>query len=146
MTQFMTVTGLTELRARLGGAVILCAQALEVTEEALAREIEARAKELCPVDTGTLRDSIQAQPVSDTGRAPSGGTVFDGQTFGGGQFLPAAARSAWMVSSDVEYAPYVEYGTSGDHAIDAQPYMRPAADSVNVEAAATVGAGVLRKI
>jgi len=146
MTATLRVLGLEQLRARLGGAIILGAQALDAMEETLAREIEARAKELVPVDTGTLRDSIEAHPITETGRAPAGGTVFNGQTFGGGQFLPAEARGGWTVSTDVEYAPYVEYGTSGDHATPPQPFMRPAADTVNVDAAASVGSAILRRI
>ena len=146
MTQTLMVTGLSQLIGRLGGGIVLCGQALDSAEQMLAEEIAVRAKELCPVDTGTLRDSIEAHPLTETGRAPAGGTVFNGQMFGGGQFLPAEARAAWTVSSDVEYAPYVEYGTSGDHATPPQPFMRPAADTVNVDAAASVATAVLGRI
>lgn len=59
---------------------------------------EGYAKRLCPVDTGRLRNSITH--VLDSG----------------GQ--------AVYVGTNVEYAPYVELGTSRQKA---QPYLRPAA-------------------
>jgi HK97 gp10 family phage protein len=58
-----------------------------------------RAKSLCPVDTGRLRDSITWQM---------------GMVMG----LPAA-----RIGTDVEYAPYVELGT---RYMAAQPFLRPA--------------------
>lgn len=63
--------------------------------EAVGATAEAYAKELCPVDTGRLRDSI-TYSVNDN-------TVYLG--------------------SDVEYAPYVEFGT---HKQKPQPFMSPA--------------------
>lgn len=59
---------------------------------------EAYAKEECPVDTGTLRDSISH--------------VVDDNTA--------------IIGTNVEYAPYVELGTSK---MDAQPYLRPAVEN-----------------
>lgn len=54
------------------------------------------AKQYCPVDTGRLRSSIS----------------FEVDT-----------RATATVGTNVEYAPYVEYGTSR---MAAQPYLRPA--------------------
>lgn len=54
----------------------------------VAREVEARAKQLAPVDTGRLRGSIQAQPRF----------TFRGPTV--------------RVSADVNYATFVENGTA----------------------------------
>lgn len=59
---------------------------------------EAYAKEECPVDTGTLRDSI-SHAVDD---------------------------NTTIIGTNVEYAPYVELGTSK---MDAQPYLRPAVEN-----------------
>lgn len=60
---------------------------------------ERYAKELCPVDTGNLRNSITHQPV-------------DAETM--------------AVGTNVHYAPYVELGTVK---MKAQPYLRPAIEN-----------------
>lgn len=59
---------------------------------------EAEAKQDCPVDTGNLRGSIHTEK----------GHLED------------------IVGTDVEYAPYVEFGT---YKMGAQPYMQPGADA-----------------
>ena len=59
---------------------------------------EAYAKEECPVDTGTLRNSISHAVDDNTA----------------------------IIGTNVEYAPYVELGTSK---MDAQPYLRPAVEN-----------------
>ena len=58
---------------------------------------EGNAKQLCPVDTGRLRNSITNQVLVD--------------------------EKAVIIGTNVEYAPYVELGTSR---MKAQPYLRPA--------------------
>ena len=64
---------------------------------------EGYAKRLCPVDTGRLRNSITYE-VSD-------------------------AESTMYLGTNVEYAPYVEMGTSRTRA---QPFIKPAlADNVD---------------
>lgn len=70
--------------------------------------VESAAKRLCPVDTGRLRASITHGLARD-----------DAGIFG------------W-VGTDVEYAPYVELGTSR---MAARPYLRPAlAEALGVPA------------
>lgn len=64
-----------------------------------AIRVEGGAKRLCPVDTGRLRASITNALEQDE------------------QGLVA------KVGSDVEYAPFIELGTSR---MRAQPYLRPA--------------------
>ena len=64
-----------------------------------ALNIQRNAKRECPVDTGALRNSISVSFESDYG------------TF---------------VSAEMPYAAYVEYGTKN---MEAQPYMRPAAEA-----------------
>lgn len=59
---------------------------------------EGYAKKLCPVDTGRLRNSI-THAVS-------------------------SSENAVYVGTNVEYAPHVELGTRH---MDAQPFLRPAA-------------------
>lgn len=56
---------------------------------------EGYAKLLCPVDTGRLRSSIS--------HAPDGNTEY--------------------IGTNVDYAPYLEYGTVD---MKAQPYLKPA--------------------
>lgn len=64
--------------------------------------VEATAKRLCPVDTGRLRASISHEIQTD-----SHGLI-------------------GVVGSNVEYASFVEFGTSRSRA---QPYLRPALDA-----------------
>lgn len=74
-----------------------------VSKEAVqktAAETINEAKDNCPVDTGRLRSSIRLLSYDES--------------------VPAA-----VVGTNVEYAEYVEYGTSKQ---SAQPFMRPAAD------------------
>ena len=63
--------------------------------------VEARGKQLCPVDTGTLRRSIHTVLSKGGLRA--------------------------VVGPSADYAEYVEFGT---RYMAARPYMRPAAASV----------------
>lgn len=81
-----------------------------------AFQLEARAKVNAPVDTGFLRNSIQA-------------TV-----------EPGALEAE--VAAGAQYAVHVEYGTGN---ASAQPFMTPAADAVKPKLERTV-ASVLRKI
>ena len=60
---------------------------------------ETYAKQLCPVDTGRLRNSITHQQYDE---------------------------STEIIGTNVEYAPYVELGTKRQKA---QPYLRPAAEN-----------------
>ena len=65
-----------------------------------ARDIEARAKAVVPVDTGALKNSIQARSV---------------------------AALTWEVAVGQSYAVYVEFGT---HRMPARPYLTPAFEVV----------------
>lgn len=82
----------------------------EVHREAMkaAIRVERAAKRLCPVDTGRLRASITHSDVDRDGDAVK-----------------------VRVGTNVEYAAYVELGTSR---AAAQPYLRPA-----LSAASTTG-------
>lgn len=68
---------------------------IAVILEKIGLVAEGYAKRLCPVDTGNLRNSIT--------HAVKGKTVY--------------------IGTNVEYAPYVELGTSSNRP---QPYLRPA--------------------
>ena len=61
-----------------------------------ARNVETRAKEIVPVDTGNLMNSITAKSESE---------------------------SEWRVSTNVDYADDVEFGTSR---MKGRPYLVPA--------------------
>jgi HK97 gp10 family phage protein len=99
----VTVKGFDELAERLQGlGPEIAAEAREEVQMS-ALEIESRAKELSPVDTGRLRSSIR----TEVGAAPEeiSATVF----------------------TDVDYAIFVELGTSR---AEAQPFLVPAAEEV----------------
>lgn len=66
----------------------------------LGIDVQNRARQLCPVDTGRLRSSVN-----------SSGLARD------------AKGSYVEVGTNVEYAAYVEFGTRYQRA---QPYLRPA--------------------
>lgn len=66
--------------------------------EAIGIQAEGYAKDLCPVDTGRLRNSITHAVEAD--------------------------EKAAYIGTNVEYAPYVELGTSKHKE---QPFLRPAA-------------------
>lgn len=72
--------------------------AVMIALEAVGLTAEAYAKLKCPVDTGRLRASI-SHAVDESDEAA-------------------------YIGTNVEYAPYVEYGTSK---MKAQPYLKPAA-------------------
>lgn len=72
--------------------------ALERALEECGLVAEGYAKKLCPVDTGRLRNSI-SHTTND--------------------------KSAY-IGTNVEYAPYVEMGTSRTRA---QPYLKPAVEN-----------------
>lgn len=84
-------------------------EAIKAKDEAVTRALEAvglqaegRAKTYCPVDTGRLRGSISHQL----------GSGFD--------------RSVY-IGTNVEYAPYVEYGTRKGH--KAHHYLQRAVEN-----------------
>lgn len=101
------VLGLAETLARFAGLEAAAKAAERPLAEAEAVPVEAKAKAIAPVDTGTLRDSIHIEP--DPG------------------------SSDVLVATDVRYAPFVEYGTAYT---PAQPFLRPAVDDASVGAAA----------
>lgn len=68
---------------------------------AIGQEAEGYAKDNCPVDTGRLRNSIANQTVDD--------------------------EQAVYIGTNVEYAPYVEYGEKATHTTGAAHFLRDAA-------------------
>ena len=84
------------------------------TREALrevARKVVQDAKALCPVDTGSLQRSIRAEEY------PPEVNIYRIFVVAGGKIINPKTRKK------VDYAAYVEYGTSR---APAQPFLRPA--------------------
>ena len=67
--------------------------------EIIGGKAETYAKQLCPVDTGNLRNSITHAQQDD---------------------------NTEVIGTNVEYAPHVELGT---YKMAARPYLRPAAEN-----------------
>lgn len=95
-------------------------RAIDATNEKLVKKIAAsisrKAKQKCPVKTGTLKRSIRPVVNLEKGKA---------EIVAGGEagVMPG-------VGSPVEYAVYVELGTSKQAA---QPYLRPAVEEFSQE-------------
>jgi HK97 gp10 family phage protein len=112
-------------------------EALESTCEAALHAVglqaEGYAKLRCPVDTGLLRNSItyaidgqEAAIQQYHGDNPS---KYDGRPPESGSYsgtVPKERKNRHVVyiGTNVEYAPYVEYGAE---LTKAQPFLRPAA-------------------
>lgn len=99
-------------RDRLKGMDARARRLLSAVVRKAAADVEAGAKVRAPVDTGALRNSIQAQEVS-----------------------PLVSQ----VAVGVEYGVYVEYGT---HKASAQPYLNPAVEQVQPGFLAAVGRAI----
>ena len=100
-------------------------QAIKAALEAVALTVEGYAKIWCPVDTGRLRNSITH--VSGVG----GGAVHIYQDRSGNEFTQNVGQSnnsdTVFVGTNVEYAPYVEMGTSRMHGANGgKGFLRPA--------------------
>ena len=80
---------------------------MRLAAQAGGKEIEADASNKVPVLTGNLKRSIHTE-VEDEGDNVNA-----------------------LIGTDVEYAPFVEYGTSK---MNAQPYLRPAFDAKKTRA------------
>ena len=108
--------------------------------EAIGIKCEGYAKLLCPVDTGRLRNSIThalagSAPAIDsytnnsthattnaTQRAGTAGKPVEVKTYTYEGSAPGGEEAVY-VGTNVEYAPYVEYGTQRT---TAQPFLKPA--------------------
>lgn len=86
--------------SHLGELLDALPEQIEAALTAIGMVAETHAKEECPVDTGRLRNSITHE-------------------------VDMNAQAA-IIGSNVEYAAYVELGTSRQKA---QPYLRPAAEN-----------------
>jgi len=106
------IIGAQKLIARLARlATALDSAAIKGVKE-VAGAIRDDAKEMCPVDTGSLQKSIRIGAYA----MPAGHTHSVRVTAGGYVTNPKTNRK-------VDYASYVEFGTSRQRA---QPFLRPA--------------------
>jgi HK97 gp10 family phage protein len=78
----------------------------------VASDVEARAKQIVPVDTGATKNSIRAQTVNELTSEVVVGT---------------------------HYAAYLEFGT---HKMPARPYLRPAVEAVRPAFEAAIGQAI----
>lgn len=95
--------------------------AIEVALEKVGLAAEGYAKRLCPVDTGRLRNSITHATATYPGVGvyeDDAGNVFDDATADG-----TPEKNTVYIGTNVEYAPYVELGTSRT---SVRPYLKPA--------------------
>lgn len=97
-------TGLVRVRRGLS-------QAIDRGVDRAADHIVDLAKQLCPVDTGALRDSIRKEGAAGSRR-----------------------RQVKAGGGGVAYAAFVEYGTARS---PAQPFLHPAAKAIDVAAEVT---------
>lgn len=95
--------------------------AIEVALEKIGLAAEGYAKRLCRVVTGRLRNSITHATATYLGVGTyedNEGNVFDDATADG-----TPEKNTVYIGTNVEYAPYVELGTSRT---SARPYLKPA--------------------
>ena len=132
-------------------------RAMEVAAEMIGGIIEGHAKELCPVDTGLLHNSIiHARSGQAVTKVYTSNTINKkGETIGTkigkvSQMFPAEQdqnKVTVYVGTNVEYAPYVELGHAQEPGryvpaigkrlkaswVDARPFLRPAAENYTSE-------------
>ena len=109
--------------------------------EAVGMKAETYAKKDCPVDTGLLRNSItyalsgemphvkeyRAYRRNESERKADRNRAIYSYT---GTAPGIAGEKSVYIGTNVEYAPYVEFGTSRQRA---QPFLRPAATEHGAE-------------
>lgn len=95
----VTIKGISSLQAKLNKLTPLTSAAMSRGVMKAGLKVEGDAKLLSPVDTGSLRGSINTSGSSN------------------------ASSATAIVGTNLEYAAYVEMGTSKSKA---QPYLQPA--------------------
>ena len=93
----VSIRGLSEAKLKVGGLPTKLERGSAAAVADVVEETTTSAKRNAPVDTRALQNSIKGEVSGTTG----------------------------TVTTGVDYAPYVEYGTSRS---PAQPFMRPAAE------------------
>ena len=111
-----------ELKSNVAEIEKAMEQAKKRALEKVGMFVETGAKKLAPVDTGRLRNSITFSTEKDYGSYSYQDN--DGNSYT--QQMPKADKNEVIIGTAVEYAPFVELGTSK---ANAQPYLRPAIDN-----------------
>ena len=93
----------------------------------MAFDVESEAKQLAPVDTSALRNSIYVETSSQSGFSQSDSAVKAANPKVTTIQHPKPDEGFANVGPSVNYAEYVELGTSRQAA---QPYLVPAIESV----------------
>jgi HK97 gp10 family phage protein len=98
---------------------------IEIALEEIGLEAEKYAKMKCTVDTGFLRNSIthaldgEATAITEYTDDPEE----QSGSYSGEVPKESGSKRVVYIGTNVEYAPYVEYGTSKQKA---QPFLKPA--------------------
>lgn len=90
---------------------------------ALAVEIEAQAKIMAPVDTGALRNSIYTEGNGQSGFSAASSSAQSAHPGISTEAAPSPDDNHAIIVACVDYAAYVELGTSKQ---GAQPFLGPA--------------------
>lgn len=96
----------------------------------IAFEVEAQAKQNAPVDTSAMRNSIYTVTAQQDGYGAASGAAVGANPKVATAPHPPPANGAAHVGPCVEYAGYVELGTSK---MAAQPFLVPAVEQVGNE-------------
>jgi hypothetical protein len=131
----VSITGLSELDLKVRYMREAAISGLKLSVPEAAQLFVEEAKVLVPVDTGRLQEAIHAETLEDSDFR---------QTMQVAPFVEAANEYGF----DPEYARRIEYGFVGTDSLGrhyhqpAQPYMRPAFDAKQAEAAEAIKSGV----
>lgn len=101
--------------------------AMKKAARMIGGSVEGHAKELCPVDTGLLRNSIT---FAVGGEGARGSVYYDNAMETMGEYAGEAPKDSdgqvtVYVGTNVQYAPYQELGAPSIN-LPAKPYLRPA--------------------
>jgi hypothetical protein len=119
----LNIEGMDEINEKINEARQKYPEACKQGIKLSCIEVEGRAKYLCPVDTGRLRASItwsmggDVKSISFTNRNTKTKNTVRG--------ISSGEDFEWygIVGTDVEYAPWIEFGTV---VMKSQPYLLPA--------------------
>lgn len=131
----VSISGLSELDLKVRYMREAAISGLKLSVPEAAQLFVEEAKVMVPVDTGRLQEAIHAETLEDSDYR---------QTMQVAPFVEAG--NDW--GFDPAYARRIEYGFFGTDRLGrnyhqaAQPYMRPAFDSKQTEAAEVIKSGV----
>ena len=115
-------------------------KAMKQAARMIGGTVEGHAKELCPVDTGLMRNSITFALGGDSPQISTYSSDADGSgkreakygSYDGRAPEDEENQITVYVGTNVEYAPYQELGAPNIH-LDARPFLRPAMEDYQRE-------------